>query len=153
MAGGRIPQDAVVVQLRGNPGKRAHVKRAREVTPPGRPSMPSWLSKEARAEWRRVVPELDRLGLIAKVDRGVLAAFCDTWGKLEAVARAIDADGATASPRNRGAGAVKNPLWPVYGRLSTQYVMLAGRLGCEPTARARLVVAEAEDEDPDGILD
>ena len=43
------------------------------------PQPPSWLSTEARAEWRRIVPELTRLRLIATIDRGSLAAYCTCW--------------------------------------------------------------------------
>jgi phage terminase small subunit len=36
-----------------------------------RPAMPRSLSPEAKAEWRRVVPELEDIGVLATIDRAV----------------------------------------------------------------------------------
>jgi hypothetical protein len=38
------------------------------------PEPPSWLSREARAEWRRIVPELERLDLVKPADRAAPGA-------------------------------------------------------------------------------
>jgi phage terminase small subunit len=43
------------------------------------PQPPSWLSREAKAEWRRVTPQLERLDLVNQEDRATLAAYCETW--------------------------------------------------------------------------
>jgi phage terminase small subunit len=44
-----------------------------------RPAMPKDLPAEAKAEWRRVVPELEEIGLLAKVDRAMLIRYCSAW--------------------------------------------------------------------------
>lgn len=114
--------------------------------------MPAWLSREAKAKWRRIVPELDRLGLLSVVDEPILTAFFDTAGKREQVARTIQRDGEKASPRNGGSGSVKHPLWPVLGALTSQLTALGRELGCTPAMRARLTIPEIEDDDDD-VLD
>lgn len=43
------------------------------------PSAPSWLTREAAAEWKRVIPGLTRLDLLKEEDRATLAAYCETW--------------------------------------------------------------------------
>lgn len=43
------------------------------------PKAPTWMSREAAAEWRRVAPGLTRLDLLKEEDRAVLAAYCETW--------------------------------------------------------------------------
>lgn len=43
------------------------------------PNPPTWLGREAKAEWRRIVPELDRLRLLTTIDRAILVTWCDTW--------------------------------------------------------------------------
>lgn len=43
------------------------------------PRPPTWLTREAAAEWKRVAPGLTRLDLLKEEDRAVLAAYCETW--------------------------------------------------------------------------
>jgi phage terminase small subunit len=55
-----------VRELRGNPGKRKSPIPI--VGSPGLPRPPAWIRGEALKEWNRIVPELDRMGLISHVD-------------------------------------------------------------------------------------
>jgi len=41
------------------------------------PARPPGLSKLARAEWDRVVPELLRRGVVAKIDRSIVMNYCE----------------------------------------------------------------------------
>src|SRR5215813_4818923 len=43
------------------------------------PDVPAHLSAEAKAEWERLAPELARLGLLSRIDRGALAGYCEAW--------------------------------------------------------------------------
>jgi len=49
---------------------------------PAAPSPPDWLDAEARAEWDRVVPELDAQGLLSGVDRAILTSYSAAWSVL-----------------------------------------------------------------------
>ncbi len=40
------------------------------------PSKPRSLTGEAAAEWSRVVPELERSGILSTVDRALLVRYC-----------------------------------------------------------------------------
>lgn len=68
--------------LRGNPSKLSDVQLAEglqaEVEIPG---CPRHLLPEARKEWRRITPELERYGLISKLDRAALALYCQAWAR------------------------------------------------------------------------
>jgi P27 family predicted phage terminase small subunit len=46
----------------------------------GELTRPSWLSAEAKREWNRLVPQLERWGLGA-VDRMALAMLCQEWAR------------------------------------------------------------------------
>ena len=43
------------------------------------PAPPTTLTKEAKAEWRRVVPPLAAKGILAEVDRAGLTIMCEAW--------------------------------------------------------------------------
>lgn len=146
-ARGPLPQSADVLYLRGNPSHRKPKRTVR--AKPGAPAAPAWLVAEAKAEWKRVVPELDDLGILAKVDRGVLAAYCDAWAKFTMAARAmteltaVDIDGLTR----------KHPLWQIYREASGRVELLAKTIGATPTARLRMTLPEPPDEDEGSFLD
>lgn len=59
------------------------------------PKPPTWLSREAAAEWRRVVPGLQRLDLLKEEDRATLAAYCETWATYVAATRDVTRNGLT----------------------------------------------------------
>jgi len=66
--------------LEGNPGKRP--LNLNEPKPkPITPNCPRWLLPEAKKEWKRVVPELERLGLLTCVDGAALAGYCQSWAR------------------------------------------------------------------------
>src|SRR3954470_22329956 len=51
------------------------------------PTCPSFLSKEAKKEWRRLSGELYILGLLTRLDRAALAGYCAAyarWAEAEA---------------------------------------------------------------------
>ncbi|MFC5993541.1 phage terminase small subunit P27 family [Pseudonocardia hispaniensis] len=149
-ARGPLPQPTNVRFLRGNPGRRAGSNPVK--TAPAAPNPPERLDREARAEWRRIVPELDRLGVLGKVDRAALAMYCDAWSRWVALARRLDTEGLIVTGY-RGV-TVKNPAWQLYRDAGAMVVQLAQQLGVTPAARQRLRVTEPEDpDDGSGILD
>jgi phage terminase small subunit len=71
-------------ELEGNPGKRA--LPAKEPKPQlALPSCPSFIKGPGRKEWKRIAPELLQLGLLTRLDRAALTAYCIAWGQLEEV--------------------------------------------------------------------
>lgn len=77
---GRKPKPTQLKVLEGNPGKRP-LNAAEPQPRPERPTCPRWLLPEAKREWRRIVPELARLGLLTIVDRAALAAYCQAYAR------------------------------------------------------------------------
>ena len=66
--------------LYGNPGKRP-LNESEPKPKPIVPKCPVWLGPIAKKEWRRVVPELERLGLLTCVDGAALEGYCESYGK------------------------------------------------------------------------
>ena len=69
--------------ITGNPGKRALPKNEPRPEAPKSLKPLAWLSPEAKKEWRRVAPELERCGLLTEVDIGLLAAYCDAFADMQ----------------------------------------------------------------------
>ncbi|URM90407.1 phage terminase small subunit P27 family [Streptomyces sp. MRC013] len=147
---GPVPQPDTVRALRGNPGGRPAPKRV--TATPGAPSAPSWLDTEARAEWRRIVPELDRLGVLAKVDRAALSTYCAAWSKFVAAEQLLQGDDLVAE-RRAGNGPAKHPAWQVWREAATTVAALAKELFITPSSRLRSVKPEGDDDEGDDILD
>ena len=77
---GRKPKPTRLKVVEGNAGKRRI--NGREPTPPSsKPTCPSHLSPTAKAEWKRLAETLNRIGILTQVDRTVLAAYCQAYGR------------------------------------------------------------------------
>lgn len=150
-ARGPLPQPDNVRQLRGNPGKRPSKHL---VARPGEPVMPTWLDREGQAEWKRVVPDLANMGVLAKVDRGILATYCDAWSKLLRARREL---GTQALVVDGAKGEVRNPRFLVWRDAALLVETLAKQVFVTPPARLRAVRPEGAsgvvDDEGEGILD
>jgi len=146
--------------LDGNPGKRP-INRAEPKPRPKPPTMPTWLSREAKAEWRRVVPELDRIGLLTLVDRAALAAYCEAWSLLRLAQADVEANGVTHYVVEKTyddgttiyARVAKNPAVNVMRDAMATIRAFCSEFGLSPSARSRMTVPEADsEEDAAGLL-
>ena len=81
-ARGPKPLPANVHLLRGNPSKLPLGDLVDALQPEVEiPHCPRHLLPEARKEWKRITPELERYGLISKLDRGALSLYCQAWAR------------------------------------------------------------------------
>ncbi len=81
---GPKPAPASVHLLRGNPSKKPLAQLLGEFKPEIEiPDAPAWLWPGAKKEWKRLTPELEKYGLVSKLDRGQLVRCCMAWAKYE----------------------------------------------------------------------
>lgn len=115
--------------------------------------MPNQLSRLAAAEWRRVTRELERAGVLAEVDRGVLTAYVTAWAHMmEAEAKL--ADGIVVAGRENTT--VKNPAWQVYREANRTMLAAAVQLYITPVSRLRIPIAPgavSDDGSDDDVFD
>ncbi|MCP4589577.1 MAG: phage terminase small subunit P27 family [bacterium] len=102
----------------------------------GTPTCPTWLGREAKAEWRRVMPELTRLGMVCGLDRGVLVTYCQTWALWREAVAVIAKEGIT-NQTNDGLRK-RHPACAIASDASKTLLRLAGELGLTPLSRQRL---------------
>lgn len=107
------------------------------------PTPPDWLPDEARAEWARVVPELERLGLLKPLDRAALTAYCLSWQRLYAAQRDIAAGNVTT--KGSQGQLVKHPSVMVAEAASKEIRAWAGEFGLTPSAEGRLSGGKGSD--------
>lgn len=117
----------------------------------GAPTCPSWLTAEAKAEWRRVVPELERLKLLSKIDRGALASYCEAWSTLKAATGEVQKYGISMIVIERElddgtrlyAKVAKNPAVVVARDAMASIRSFCSEFGLTPSARSRMPVKDA----------
>ena len=120
---------------------------------PEAPTPPADLCVEAKAEWKRIVPDLDAKGLLSKVDRGMLVTYCDAVAKQKQARNLLDEEGLMA--KGQKGEPIKHPAWMIYTQAGTQIAQLAKELFASPNARLRSQLPEAPDAETEGsdILD
>ena len=134
---GRKPKPTALKLIEGNPGKRPI--NGREPKPPASvPTCPAHLSASAKAEWKRLARTLNEIGLLTQIDRSVLAAYCQAYGRwVEAERRLAETPPILKTP----AGYVQISPWITISNKQVELMTrLMGELGLSPTARARLSV-------------
>jgi P27 family predicted phage terminase small subunit len=117
------------------------------------PTPPSWLDREARAEWRRITPGLERLDLLKQEDRATLAVYCSTWSRYVAATRDIERNGLTVQNRSikkDGTETVwftKNPAVAIAQAASTELRHYAALFGLSPADEGRLGTTPDDTDD------
>lgn len=80
---GPPPKPTHLKVIAGNPGKRPLT--AREPRPEkGRPRCPSWLGPEVKKVWRRVVADLEAMGVLTVADGDAVSIYCQTYVRWKA---------------------------------------------------------------------
>jgi P27 family predicted phage terminase small subunit len=126
--------------IEGNPGHQR--KNRREPKPPPiAPKRPTWLDREAAAEWRRIVPILERLGLATVIDRASLAAYCQAWANYYHAQRDLSA-ARRANGRKRPGDRDLAQLAYTTARMYDTFRKAAAEFGLTPATRARLEVTD-----------
>ena len=134
---GPKPQPTAQRRLRGNPGKRK--LNDREPTPElAVPSCPDWLNKDARAEWKRIVPELVTMHLLTRVDRAALACYCQAWATFKQAQAEIDTYGLTmVTPQGFE---LQRPEVAIASKAMQQIRAFSSEFGFTPSARTSIKV-------------
>lgn len=147
---GPKPTPTVLKLLRGNPGKRAvNTREPKPAVSKRLPQPPSHLGKLAKQEWRRIVPELHRLGMLTSIDRNELARYCELWARWREANDVVVDQGMTFTT-DKGY-VCQRPEMTLSLRLSAELRRLADAFGLNPSARSRIDVRPPSEAktDPD----
>lgn len=90
---GPKPVPANVHWLNGNPSKKTAAQLMDSLQPEIEiPGCPPHLLPGAKKEWKRIAPELERYGLISKLDRAALQAYCQSYAEMEFAEKRLNAE-------------------------------------------------------------
>lgn len=110
----------------------------------GVPKPPAWLSKDAKAEWKRVAAILVERNVLTDADLGTLESYCTATGLIRECQREINSKGLTIiGPK----GPMRNPAINAQNAAITQARLLANELGLTPVSRSRPAIRDDNDED------
>ncbi len=99
------------------------------------PEPPEWLSDEAAAEWKRVVPGLARLDLLKEEDRALLVAYCETWSVFVDATQVIRYEGLTIEAKQ---GTLPHPAVSIARNAGRELRTFAAHFGLSPSTEQGL---------------
>ncbi len=148
---GRIPRPTKTKILEGEKNKN-RINSCEPKPHPGRPTCPDHLSVAAKSEWKRIVPQLEDMGLLTKIDRTELALYCQAyarWKKAEAV---INEKGELY--KTQSGNVITSPMLWVANKAMEQCHKFLTEFGMTPASRGRISIAKpGEDAGWNKLLD
>jgi P27 family predicted phage terminase small subunit len=104
------------------------------------PRAPAWLSTNARAEWRRIMPELVERRILTDADLGMVESYCLLIGRVRDLEKLL-----------------KTGFDPRLARLQDKAIIsarqIAAEIGATPVSRARPSMRELDGGGDDNPLD
>jgi P27 family predicted phage terminase small subunit len=143
---GPIPKSNEQEILEGNPSKRP-LRKELPKSRPGSTTYPSWLCPAAKREWKRLTPELARMGLLTKLDRNILAGYCAAFAMWQQTQEVLSQQGMVyVSTKGKLETRPEVEIARTAGEMMQGF---ANELGLTPSSRARLnLPKENEEVDP-----
>jgi len=165
---GPQPLPANVHLLRGNPSKKTVADLTDGFQPEVEiPNCPRHLLPEARKEWSRITPELERYGLVSKLDRTALALYCQAYARWVWAEQQMARDQALAAQRRADAEAkgevylggdgltvmtpsghmTYSPHWVIGNKAQQQVKDFLAQFGMSPSSRSAVAPSSVRQRD------
>ncbi len=145
---GPAPTPTAILKMRGT--ARADRRRGEPQPHRGRPRCPAWLDRRAKDLWKRLVPQLQQMGVLARIDGQALARYCQTYSQYIDMVRAVRKDGYKRGIKN--GYEQQTPEVGIATKLQAILLKLEAEFGMTPSARARLSVQEEPPKDDIGDI-
>ncbi len=144
---GRPAKPTALKIAAGNPGQRRIRPEPQPKKPDRPPPAPPSLDRYGKAEWRRQVPELHRLGLLTIVDRTMLEIYCAAVSQWRIAQDWVDKNGQTIVLREkdgRTKSVITAPQVAIARAAGRQAAEIAAQFGFTPASRVRLPAAKPD---------
>jgi len=140
----------------GNPGRRP-LNKSEPKPRVSLPAVPEHLSEVAKTEWRRLARELYVIGLLTRIDRAALAAYCQAWSdwveaedQLAKYGKVVRSPVRTITRRRQGTGdeetetagghPMQSPYLAIRNRALEVMHKFLTEFGMTPASRSRISV-------------
>src|SRR5579884_2300809 len=136
---GRRPIPTRLKVLRGNPGRRPlnpNEPKPRELTKA--PPPPDYLGETAAAEWKRRAREFVKLGMLTSADLGLLAAYCEAFGRFADATKQFKQMGSPYFITTDKGFQVKHPLVGIIDAAERTMRAYAAEFGMTPATRPKI---------------
>lgn len=110
-----------------------------------KPRCPAWLSKDAKAQWKKISKDLYEAGLLRNVDGDALAAYCNAYALWKEATLVVQEKGILI--KGKKGIPYQNPALGVANIQSREMVKLLKEFGMTPVSRARLVPDKPEEKE------
>lgn len=131
----RRSQPAALKLARGNSSKR----RIKHEPLPVRgelPLPPSYLNERAKAEWKRLAPDLHALGLLTVLDLAAFAALVTAYSRWVDAEKQLQSQSLTVTTPS--GAIIQHPLIGIARRAAADVLRLSTEFGLTPGGRQRL---------------
>lgn len=148
---GPAPTPTEILKRRGS--WRAGSRKGEPKPERSAPTKPRKLTKEQAAVWKQLVPELDRLGVLSRIDGNALERYCVLWVRWRRASEFIEKYG-ESYPLKTEDGGIKCfmpfPQASVVNKLSVLLLRLEQEFGLTPASRTRIQVQVEPEPDAEG---
>lgn len=115
------------------------------------PAPPTWLTPEAKAEWKRVAPDLVRRQILTTESLALLEAYTTAIGMVRIAAVTLAREGLTVV--NGSGGTTRHPAAQSLKDFTSEARRLAAELGLTPTSRNKVGTTPEEHDELAGLVD
>jgi len=143
---GPVPTPTSILKLRGSTLATQRRQKDEARGPAGAPDRPDWLDEAARKMWDHLLPMLDGMGVLTRIDGNALARYCRLWSRWRKMEKFIEEKGEMYPLRGESGQVRCFQQWPqvaIAHRLALQLTKLEQEFGLTPSARARTQLAPA----------
>ena len=117
-----------------------------------RPMCPTWVDAGAKACWREIVPQLDAMGVLTRIDRNAITRYCQLWSRWKAAELSLIEFGSTYVLKDTNGKAKciqQRPEVSIAHRLALALTRMEGEFGMTPSSRTRIEAVVAPAKQPD----
>ena len=135
---GPAPTPIAILEARGSP--RATRGRKTVSVEVNAPECPEWLSDDAKAYWRVLIPQLIAQGTVNEIDEKSIARYCEAWAEYRLLTAFINENGRTYVVMEKGF-AKSRRAYPEVGmreRASQTMLRFEQEFGLTPSSRSRI---------------
>jgi P27 family predicted phage terminase small subunit len=143
---GRRPKPTKIKLLQGT--QRSDRINRQEPDPKSEiPACPKHILGESRREWKRITKELGAIGILTRVDRAAIAAYCDAYGRWTEAACKLSEEGLLVKAPS--GYPILNPYLSIINSALDQMRKFLTEFGMTPSSRTKINVAKKNEDKDD----